>query len=147
MEKISLARGFQPIRISRLSGRAVGRTVFILDTVGQLTSYYGACDIAFVGGSLIKKGGHNILEPAATGKPVIFGPYMFNFRDIADLFLKNKAAILARNQEELMAAVEYLLNNPAEAAGIGRLAKELVTGSLGATKANIDCIKTIYGGI
>jgi 3-deoxy-D-manno-octulosonic-acid transferase len=147
VEKISLARGFQPVRISQLSGRTDGRTVFILDTVGQLTSYYGACDMAFVGGSLIKKGGHNILEPAAAGKPVIFGPYMFNFRDIADLFLKNKTAILARNQEELMAAVEYLLNNPAEAAEIGRLAKELVAGSLGATKANIDCIKTIYGGI
>ncbi len=150
VEKIVANHGFRPLRISHLTGQtgkqANRQTVFILDTIGQLTSYYGACDIAFVGGSLIKKGGHNILEPAARALPIIFGPHMFNFRDISEMFLKNEAAILARNQEELKSGVKHLLDEPARAQKLGNSARELIARSRGATRANIDCIKSIYGG-
>jgi 3-deoxy-D-manno-octulosonic-acid transferase len=119
----------------------ITKPVFILDTIGQLTSVYAIADIVFVGGSLIKKGGHNILEPASLGKPVLFGPHMFNFRDIADLFLNNKAALLVYNQDELKANIAHLLKNPSFVTGLGQRAKELILKNQGASKRNAVYIK------
>lgn len=139
--------GFRPIFVSALPfecSTCMTKPVFILDLVGKLISFYALSDIVFVGGSLIKKGGHNILEPASLGKPVIFGPYMFNFRDIADLFLTNKAAVLINNQEELNSKIRELLNNPTDAAGLSQRAKELISKNSGSTKRNLDLITGIY---
>jgi len=121
-------------------------TVFILDTVGELLSFYNIADIVFVGGSLVEIGGHNILEPAALGKPVMFGPHMFNFRDIADLFLSEKAALLVHNQEELKTRIRYLLNNPSAAAQLVQRAQELILQNQGATNKNVELIKELYAG-
>jgi len=119
----------------------ITKPVFILDTIGQLTSVYAIADIVFVGGSLIKKGGHNILEPASLGKPVLFGPHMFNFRDIADLFLGNRASLLIHNQDALKANIAYLLNNPSFATGLAQRAKEVILKNQGASKRNAVYIK------
>ena len=139
--------GFEVIRISLLNRRtgepANRRTVFVLDTVGQLMNYYCLADFVFVGGSLIKKGGHNILEPASQEKPILFGPYMFNFRDIAGLFIENKACILVHNRDELSLSIRDLLNNPAGMATLGKRAKELILENQGATKRNLGCIKKL----
>jgi len=116
------------------------RTIFILDTIGQLLSFYAIADIVFVGGSLIKKGGHNILEPASLGKPVIFGPYMFNFRDIAGLFLENKACVLAHNREELFLNIKDLLRNPGKSTELSQRAKAIILQNQGATTRNLECI-------
>ncbi len=136
IEKLALKNGFEAVFVSQL-GRATSyelRTkVFILDTIGQLLNYYAIADIVFVGGSLARIGGHNILEPASQGKPVIFGPHMFNFRDMADLFLKNKAALLAHNTQELEDSVRYLLNSPAVVDEFSRRARDLITQNQGAT--------------
>lgn len=140
--------GFAAQRISLLNLRTYElanlRTIFVLDTVGQLLSFYNIADIVFVGGSLVKTGGHNILEPASLGKPVLFGPYMFNFRDIADLFLKNKAAILVSDQEALKTKIKSLLYSPLEAAELGRRARELIQQNQGATKSNTQLIKESF---
>lgn len=145
--------GFHAIMVSQLFGQPVSRlnpqirklansqTVFILDTIGQLINFYAISDIVFVGGSLVKKGGHNILEPASLAKPIIFGPYMFNFSDIADLFLNNKAAIMARNQQELSASLERLLNDPSRVAQLGKQASQLIQHNLGATAKNVELIR------
>jgi 3-deoxy-D-manno-octulosonic-acid transferase len=136
--------GLGEISISKLGAQTNNRTektpVFLLDTIGQLLNYYAVADIVFVGGSLARTGGHNILEPAALGKPVIFGPYMHNFRDIADLFLKNKAAILIRNPEELKAKVRYLLNNPSALNTFAQNAKAVIIENQGATRRNLEYI-------
>jgi len=147
---------FYAQRVSLLSEttpacRTTGRdrqetTVFILDTIGELLSFYNIADIVFVGGSLVKIGGHNILEPAALGKPVMFGPYMFNFRDIADLFLGEKAALLVHNPEELKTKIRYLLNNPSAAAQLVQRAQELIFKNQGATKKNAELIKAAAPG-
>lgn len=110
--------------------------VFILDVIGELVCYYNISDIVFVGGSLIKKGGHNILEPASLGKPVITGPYMFNFRDISGLFLENKACLVASNEEELKGHIKFLLSDPGRAKELGSRAKELVLKNQGTTTRN-----------
>jgi 3-deoxy-D-manno-octulosonic-acid transferase len=136
--------GFRPVFLSAITAECptcLSRPVFILDTVGELTSFYAIADIVFVGGSLIKKGGHNILEPASLGKPVLFGPYMFNFRDIADLFLTNRAALLVKNQDELKSNITYLLNSPSEAAEMGKRGYELILKNQGASRRNAGYVK------
>ncbi|MCX5706306.1 MAG: 3-deoxy-D-manno-octulosonic acid transferase [Candidatus Omnitrophica bacterium] len=144
--KLTEKFGFKPQRISLLNSgtgkRVNGQTVFILDTIGELTNYYAASDIVFVGGSLVKTGGHNILEPASLGKPVLFGPYMFNFRDIAELFLKDKAAIRVYNRQELKEKISELLNNPDQILQLALKARELIFKNQGATAKNIELIKT-----
>jgi len=136
--------GFEAERVSLLNPRTSEptnpRTIFILDTVGELVYFYNIASIVFVGGSLIKKGGHNILEPASLGKPVIFGPYMFNFRDIAGLFLENKACVLAHNSEELLLNIKDLLRNPAKSTELSQRAKAIILQNQGATARNLECI-------
>jgi 3-deoxy-D-manno-octulosonic-acid transferase len=122
------------------------QAVFILDSIGQLLKYYAIADIVFVGGSLIKKGGHNILEPAAFAKPILFGPYMFNFRDIAELFLNNKAAILVRNSDELRDNIKLLLSQHLKREELGGNAKKVILDNRGATTRNIECLKSILLG-
>lgn len=139
--------GFIPTRISLLDQRTREpenqRTVFILDTIGQLTGYYCLADIVFVGGSLIKKGGHNILEPAALGKPVLFGPYMFNFRDIADLFLKNQAAVMVHHGGELKEKIALLLKEPGSVEEMIERAHSVIRENQGATRKNLECISEV----
>jgi len=147
IEKIIRKYGFNPVKVSQLDGGSAAQadrsTVFILDTIGQLNSFYAAADIVFVGGSLVKKGGHNILEPAFFAKPILFGPHMFNFRDMAGLFLEKNAAIQVKGGGELKERVKSLLNNPQEAFALGKRAKELLLHNKGATQRNLERIKDI----
>lgn len=148
-EIVNLTRKFDldPATISSLKFPArehmSSSTVFILDTIGQLIDYYAIADIVFVGGSLVKTGGHNILEPASLNKPVLFGPYMFNFRDIAELFLKNQAAIKVQDGNGLEAAIKSLLGDPRQAQGLGSRARELLAKNQGAVKRNLDRLADI----
>jgi len=144
--EISWRLGFRSVFVSKDSiacSTCITNQVFILDVVGELVLFYAISDIVFVGGSLVKKGGHNILEPAILGKPVIFGPHMFNFRDITDLFLENNAAVLVNNEEELMLAIKNLLLEPKRKEELSGKAKELVLQNQGATKNNISAIKEL----
>jgi 3-deoxy-D-manno-octulosonic-acid transferase len=139
--------GFKPEKVSLLGRKApLENDVFILDTVGELVLFYSAADIVFVGGSLVKKGGQNILEPASAGKPVIFGPYMFNFRDIAQRFLENKAALEVFDQESLIVAVSSLLNNNLKVERLVKNASEVILNNKGATKRNIALIRKFIEG-
>ena len=136
VEKLILRFNFAPLRVSQSSLKAKAgesKPVFILDTIGELLDYYCLADIVFVGGSMVKKGGHNILEPASLSKPVIFGPHMFNFRDIAGLFLEHQAAVEVRNPQELQKKIKFFLSQPGEAQALGKKAKELVLRNRGAT--------------
>ena len=76
-------RGFSPVMRSRRTADCSGAQVFIGDTMGELPLFYAAADVAFVGGTLVERGGHNMLEPAALGLPVLFGPNVFNFAEIS----------------------------------------------------------------
>ncbi len=144
--KIISGLSFLSVFISSLPGKCptcLTTTVFILDKVGELTDYYSAAEVVFVAGSLIKKGGHNILEPVSLGKPVLFGPYMFNFRDIADLFLINRAAIQTSDPEDLKINIAKLLNQPDEALGMVRRGQEIIRCHRGATLRNLQFIKKL----
>ena len=108
--------------------------VFLCDTMGELPMFYAASDIAFVAGSLVPVGGHNLLEPAALAKPVISGPHVFNAQDIADMFLAHNACRIVENADELATAVAELLDNPEQASQLGRNGYEIV----GSNRGSLD---------
>ncbi|MGB8476250.1 MAG: 3-deoxy-D-manno-octulosonic acid transferase [Candidatus Acidiferrum sp.] len=108
-------------------------TVILLDTIGELASLYRVADGAFVGGSLVPSGGHNILEPAAFGKVPVFGPSMENFAEIAQRFTAAGAALQVESPEDAGVAWIEFLRNPERAARMGQTARNLVESSRGAT--------------
>jgi len=120
--------------VSRTEGIAcsAATSVFLGDTMGEVPLFYAASDVAFVGGSLVPVGGHNLLEPAAQGVPVITGPHLFNAQDIADMFVDLRACRIVKDQEELAAAVAYLLANPDKAAELGHNGLALLQQNRGA---------------
>jgi len=97
--------------------------VLLGDSMGELLSYYSVCDIAFIGGSLIDTGGQNMLEAAAAAKPILFGPSVFNFEKIAQLFLEKDAAIQVGDADELMKTISSLLLDDTKRQKLGENAK------------------------
>jgi len=100
--------------------------VFLVDTMGEVPLFYAAADVAFVGGTLVPVGGHNLLEPAALGCPVVTGPHLFNTPDIARLFAEVGASITVEDAETLARAILRLFENPDEASTIGNRGRQLV---------------------
>jgi 3-deoxy-D-manno-octulosonic-acid transferase len=134
--------GFEPVRVTQMkTPPAPGSVVFILDTIGELVAYYALADVVFVGGSLVKHGGQNFLEPAFLGKPVMVGPHLFNFRDIAGQFLDRRAMVLVHGADEMARAAGTLLTDAQEVRGLVSRAQELIRDNVGATGRNIGIIK------
>ena len=108
-------------------------TVVLVDSIGELASLYGIADGAFVGGSLVDSGGHNILEPAAFGRIPVFGPSMENFAETASRFVAAGAAIQVTSPEDAGVAWIELLRDPERQRRMSETAKRLVDESRGAT--------------
>ncbi len=121
------------------------KDVLLLDTIGELRSFYGICDIAFVGGSLVKVGGHNLLEPAAMKKPVIFSRYMFNFKEISEALIFAGGGILVKDKEELYIKVDKLLSDKKYAQLIGSRAFAVIEANSGAAARTIDAVSRLIG--
>ncbi len=120
--------------------------VILLDSIGELASLYRLADGAFVGGSLVPSGGHNILEPAAFGKIPVFGPSMENFAEIASRFVAAGAAIQVESPEDAGVAWIELLRDPERQRRMGEKAKALVDSSRGATQRALAQIARHLGG-
>ncbi|MDX1499245.1 MAG: lipid IV(A) 3-deoxy-D-manno-octulosonic acid transferase [Woeseiaceae bacterium] len=120
--------------VARSDGRACRPEtgVFLGDTMGELPLFYAASDVAFVGGSLVPVGSHNLLEPAALGLPVLIGPHVFNAQDIADLFCAEGACRMVHDADELAAAVDEFLADPEAARRVGALGRQIVERNRGA---------------
>jgi 3-deoxy-D-manno-octulosonic-acid transferase len=114
--------------------------VVILDTIGELAQLFQVATVVFVGGSLVDAGGHNILEPAVFGKPIVFGPHMHNFAEIARTFLDNGAAIQVRSERELETVLVELLGDPVRRASLGAAARALVEANRGARAQTLAVI-------
>ncbi len=112
----------------------------VVDSMGELSIFYGTADVAFVGGSLIPHGGHNLLEPAALSRPVITGPYYFNFLEVTKQFLEHQAAIEVKNPEQLADTVIELLKAPQRRALMGDAGKQLIEQSKGASQRLLNLI-------
>ena len=106
--------------------------VYLVDTMGELKMLYAASDVAFVGGSMVSRGGHNILEAAAVGVPVMFGPYMHNFKEIARGVLSQDAAIQCQNKNDVINVILALYEQPAYRAALSEKGMEFVRQNQGA---------------
>ncbi|MDR3182777.1 MAG: 3-deoxy-D-manno-octulosonic acid transferase [Planctomycetaceae bacterium] len=135
-------KGVQWQRRSTLPSAA--SRILLVDTVGELGAWWGTAAIAFVGGSFGKRGGQNMIEPAAYGAAVSFGPNTANFRDISDLMLQSKAAVIVHDQYELEQFVRRCLEKPEYAAELGTNAEELVQRQLGATQRTLDLLQALF---
>jgi len=112
--------------------------VVLLDTLGELAQLYPLASVVFVGGSLVPSGGHNILEPAVAGKPVIVGPHMQNFQEIAEKFRAEEALLQVRSAEDLAREVISLLTDEPRRRSLGERAKSLVDRNRGALRSTIE---------
>ena len=119
------------------------KAVILLDTMGELVKAYSLATVAFVGGSLVKTGGQNIMEPASLGKPVIFGPYMESFFETAQLLKKTGGAVEIKDVEELAEKVSYFLADPQVRAAKGEELRQAVLSMRGATQRNMELIRKI----
>ena len=136
--KQSSLMGFRTQLFSKLNPKTFD--VCIIDKIGFLPSFYASSAMAFVGGSLVPRGGHNLIEPAALGSPVIIGPHTFNFEDIVKKFLEDEACIKVSNEDELLAAIELLASNSDAANQYALKGKEIVKKNKGSTEIQASYI-------
>jgi 3-deoxy-D-manno-octulosonic-acid transferase len=134
--------GMRYWRRSRWTGEGLAGGVLLVDSIGELAWLYALGEIAFVGGSLVPRGGHNIIEPAQYGVPIIVGNHFENFRDIVELFQSRDAVRVAR-PAEFRSVLLFLLANQAERRALGLRALETLKTQTGATERTLDALKTL----
>ena len=141
VERLAQQPGWRVARRTELAVDSEPRVdVVILDTIGELAQLYQVATVVFVGGSLVDAGGHNILEPAVFGKPIVFGPHMHNFTEIARTFIENRGAIQVQADAELEDVLVELLSDPVKRAGLGAAARALVEANRGARARTLAVI-------
>jgi 3-deoxy-D-manno-octulosonic-acid transferase len=129
-------------RRSLWSGDAIAGGVFLVDTIGELASLYALADVAFVGGSLVPQGGHNIIEPAQHGVAIIVGNHTENFRDIVGLF-QSREAVRVVGPAEFPLVLMDLLSNEAERIALGRRGTETLRSQMGATEKTMRALEQL----
>ncbi|MBY0493306.1 MAG: 3-deoxy-D-manno-octulosonic acid transferase [Cyanobacteria bacterium] len=143
-EQLARQEGWKVAKRSDLAVDAEPRVdVVILDTIGELATIYQIATVVFVGGSLVATGGHNVLEPAVFGKPIVFGPHMENFLEIADAFVSNDAGVQLAGEAELDEAFVSLMSDPVRRARLGAAARALVEANRGANEKSVTVLSTL----
>ena len=143
--------GFSLIRYSQIKNQATDKSsienrassiefVILGDTMGDLRKFYSLATIIFVGRSLVPMGGSDMMEAAALGKCTLFGPHAFNFRQTVDALLKDEGAIMVKDEQELLEAMQKCLSEPDFAEKIARNGRQVIKKNQGATKKTIDQI-------
>jgi len=140
MYELAVQQGFAAVRRSSAQPVTPQTSVLLGDTMGELLFLYALADVAFVGGSLVPNGGHNLLEPAALAKPVLSGPHLFNFLEIAAMLRNAQALIEITDAASLSAAVKRLFEQP-------QLAHEMAEAGLQVMKANQGALQRLLDGI
>jgi len=144
VERLCRHEGLTVVRRTELPIDAEPRAdAVVLDTIGELAQLYQIATVVFVGGSLVPAGGHNILEPALYGKPIVFGPHMQNFGEIAETFLSNGAAIQVRTPGELDETMLSLIGDPVRRARVGAAARALVESNRGARDRTLAVVRDL----
>lgn len=118
-------------------------SIYLGDTMGELLLMYSASDIVFVGGSLIPRGGHNMLEPAALGKPILTGPHLYNFNEISELFVAEKALIKITSAETLAQQIIRMMQNEEERLKMSERVLKVVATNRGALAKQLDLVSKI----
>jgi 3-deoxy-D-manno-octulosonic-acid transferase len=134
--------GMSSFRRSQWRGEALAGGVLLVDSIGELAALYALADVAFVGGSLVPRGGHNIIEPAQHGVAIVTGNHTENFRDIVTLF-QSRDAVRIVGLAELPLTLMHLLANDAERRALGQRAEETMRSQMGATSRTLEALKTL----
>jgi 3-deoxy-D-manno-octulosonic-acid transferase len=141
VEQLVRSEGWKTARRSDLAIDSEPRVdVVVLDTIGELATVYQIGTIVFVGGSLVATGGHNVLEPAVFGKPIVFGPYMSNFAEIAEAFVTNGAGVQLAGDQDLDETLLSLMSDPVRRARLGAAARALVEANRGANDKSVTVL-------
>jgi 3-deoxy-D-manno-octulosonic-acid transferase len=141
VDRLARDRGYRTVRRSDLPiDSEPAAEVVVLDTIGELAQLYQIATVVFVGGSLVDHGGHNILEPAVYGKPILFGPHMQNFKEAAREFVERGAATEVQSERDLADALVMLIADPGLRARQGAAARALVESSRGAKDKTLHVI-------
>jgi 3-deoxy-D-manno-octulosonic-acid transferase len=136
--------GFRTMRRSDLPIDSEPRAdVVVLDTIGELATVYQVGTAVFVGGSLVPTGGHNILEPAVYGRPVLIGPHMQNFAEIAAAFVASDAVVQVASEAAFEDAVLALMTDPVRRASLGAAARALVEANRGAKERTLTVLDAL----
>jgi 3-deoxy-D-manno-octulosonic-acid transferase len=143
--KVAAAHGIPTVRRTALDEAAGSCDVVVLDTVGELAALYQLADVAFVGGSLVRSGGHNPIEPARFGVPVITGPHLRNFALIYREFTAAGAAKVVRDETELTRELTAWLTDTAAARAAGEAGRQLLVRNAGATARSADALERFLG--
>jgi 3-deoxy-D-manno-octulosonic-acid transferase len=133
--------GVRWVRKSQIATGGRGDEVILLDTMGELSRVYSIGTVIFVGKSLVPGGGHNILEPAAFGKPVMFGPHMENFREIASVMKAEGGGIEINSEEEFFSRAQGLLSDPSLYDRVSKAALRAIQKNQGALKKTFDLLE------
>ena len=142
VETAVAAHGLAIVRRSALpQGRNSAKEVILVDTVGELSALYAVGSISFVGGSLIPRGGHNLLEPALHGRPVLFGPHMENFIEASAYFVERGAAIQVSDAADLTRQLARLLRDPAARERMGQAAMAALVAHQGACERTVALLE------
>ncbi len=139
-------QGFTLVRRTGDHACNVETDIFLGDTLGELLLFYAAADVAFVGGSLVPIGGHNMLEPAALGVPVITGPHLFNFSEIAAAMEEVGALCKVESHDQLAETVSRLLSSPERCADMGEQGRQLIEQNRGALQRVLELLRPCLDG-
>ncbi|MBI4527637.1 MAG: 3-deoxy-D-manno-octulosonic acid transferase [Deltaproteobacteria bacterium] len=141
VERLVKKRKFRYEKKSQMNGRVAGQTdVILLDTMGDLSLFYSMADVAFVGGSLVDAGGHNLVEPARFRKPVLFGPYVENCAAVAKAMKQRGGGIEVHGKEDLVREIRGLLSDREKAERMGEMAHGVVEGDRPAVQRTMDLV-------
>ena len=136
--------GFNTVKNSEKENYSTATQVYVLDVLGELPAFYATSDVSFVGGSLVASGGHNMLEPASLGVPVICGEYLFNFVEVAELLKKENALLLVSTAKELAETVNKLLGDANLRHGMGEKARKVVLENQGTINKVLLSLQEIF---
>ena len=143
-EQLARQEGWKVARRSDLAIDSEPRVdIVVLDTIGELATIYQIATVVFVGGSLVATGGHNVLEPAVFGKPIVFGPHMQNFLEIAEAFVSNGAGVQLAGEEQLEESFLSLMSDPVRRARLGAAARALVEANRGANAKSVRVLAAL----
>jgi len=138
--------GFRAVRKTELPAEDPEYNVFILNTLGELGQVYGLADVAFVGGSLAPIGGHNLLEPASLGMPVLFGPHTHNFTTMSRLLIRYGGGMMVAGESELFHVMAELLGQNSKREQMGKRARQFVKQNQGAVDRVMEILKPYIEG-
>ena len=144
--QLCMKSGFKTLRRSEMQTAPAPQAdmdIVLGDTMGELLAFYGACDLAFVGGSLVPVGGHNLIEPAAWAKPIVCGKHLFNFADVAELLKQQQALLVCEDENVLQKQIEMLLLDASARTRMGNAAQKIARENRGALQRLLAEIKLL----